>query len=233
MFLTFPAGVRPSGRARSVACRVLALGLFLTAAPALGATYNLSVPDQGSSGNFGYNYVHSSSSTNPASGTILATGAGAQSIVGTYDDVSGDIRFEINLIDAEGADSGEAGTVSGTGNLNFGVASGALVGSIDLTFSKNGAAWNVNDAASSFSVGFFNTVYGGTAPIQPNSLNIAALVMTLWGADDFANNFANPTLGIDLVFNLIETPLPAALPLFLSALAVGGMVRRRTRQQTG
>ena len=192
--------------------------------PASAAVYNILEVQNGTSSGFGHTLFHSARYL--TGGAVLANAANNQTNVGTYDDGSGAISIAFALA--------EGGSVTGTGNLDFGVAGGSKIG--DITFSFSGAPSPLG--SSSFVLSFVQKIYtGGDSPQDPNSFTSTGgneWIMALWGADNYS---ANPyhwkyysTIGADLRLKLAPVPIPAALVLFLTALSGMGFLGWRNKK---
>lgn len=188
--------------------------------PAAATVYNIVEVQNGTTNGFGYTLFHSADYL--TGGAVLANAANNQTNVGTYDDSSGAISLAFDLA--------EGGSVTGTGNLDFGVSNGSKIGDITFNFSNTAPA---PLSGGSFVLSFVKQLYtGGSNP--PNSFGPTGgneWIMALWGADNYHPYYWKyySNIGADLRLTLSPVPVPAALGLLLTALlGLGFLGWRRT-----
>ncbi|MEZ5563762.1 MAG: VPLPA-CTERM sorting domain-containing protein [Gammaproteobacteria bacterium] len=226
-------------------CMLAAAGVAVSLAAPLASAATIIATPQETGGGFLHNVFHSANANGGASGTIWAwvdldTSYGASN---DWNAATGALEIHVNIY-ADSALTSLQGTAVGTSaNLlgaNFSAPNaqnGGLLGNIVWDFDAAALAYlQSKDAAITdlLSQAFVDRNYVTSANgFQANSL--ANNSVTLWGADSAAllntntsgSNFDTATtiLGTDLVFTVV--PVPAAVWLFGSGLAVLGAVRRR------
>lgn len=214
------------------------------AAPLANAATIIATPQE-TGGGFLHNVFHSANAAGGASGTIWAwmdldTSFGASN---DWNAGTGALEIHVNVY-SNSALTSLQGTAVGT-SANFlganlsapNTQNGGLIGNIVWDFDAAALAFlQTKDAAITdlLSQAFVDRNYAtSTNGFQANSL--ANNSVTLWGADSASlnhtltsgDNFNTATtiLGTDLVFTVV--PVPAAVWLFGSGLAVLGAVRRK------
>lgn len=226
------------GFALGVTCMVASLS-----APFAHAATIIATPQE-TSGGFLHNVFHSANSNGGASGTIWAWFDLDTSFAASNDwnAATGALEIHINVY-ANSALTSFQGTAVGTSSNLFGAnfsapntQDGGLLGNIVWDFDAAALAFlQTKDAAITdlLDQAFVDRNYvTSTIGFQANSL--ANNSVTLWGADTASlnhtltsgANFDTGTtiLGTDLVFTVV--PVPAAVWLFGSGLAMLGFARR-------
>lgn len=229
---------------RSVSMRAaVGLAAALLGLPVTAATIVATPQETG--GGFLHNVFHSANASGGASGTIWAwmdldTSFGASN---DWNAATGALEIHVNVYSNSALTSFQGTAVGTSTNLlgaNFSAPNtqnGGLIGNIVWDFDAAALAYlQTKDAAITdlLSQAFVDRNYAtSTNGFQANSL--ANNSVTLWGADSASlistatsgSNFntATTVLGTDLVFTVV--PVPAAVWLFGSALAVLGAARRR------
>ena len=205
-------------------------GLMFTATAANATSYLITDVINATQNGFTSTVFHTAVSNGGTGGSIIETAKDglAANTTGTYDDVSGVINYSFDLISGK--------NVSGVGNIDFSVGADASLGKITTTFSSNVLGKTV------FEIEYFQHTYAGFANSFDNVL--PDLFLTLWGAEGTPTSGGlfdthTTTIGSDLRFALVldpnqitVVPVPAALPLFGTGLAIMGFVGWRRKRKT-
>lgn len=232
------------GSFRSI-CILAAAGMAASLAAPLASAATIIATPQETGGGFLHNVFHSANTNGGASGTIWAwmdldTSYGASN---DWNAATGALELHVNvysdsaLTSFQGTAVGTSADLLGTNFSAPNTQNGGLLGNIVWDFDAAALAYlQGKDAAITdlLSQAFVDRNYAtSTNGFQANSL--ANNSVTLWGADTAAlnhtltsgDNFNTATtiLGTDLVFTVV--PVPAAVWLFGSGLAVLGAVRRK------
>jgi len=202
-------------------------GMMFSATTANALIYNITDVINETSNGFRSTVFHTAISNGGAGGVIIeeaVTGTAS----GSYNDDTGAINYSFSL------QSGK--TVTGVGNINFNVAPDASLGTITTTFSSAVLG------STQFVIEYFKHTYAGAANSFDNVL--PGLFITLWGAEGTPSGSGffdtnTTTLGSDLRFALQEdpnqnisvVPLPAALPLYGTGLAIMGFIGWRRKRK--
>ena len=207
----------------------------ILASSAMATLWNVDEVLGGSSG-FGASLFHDASGSNAMSGAVLANISGA-GMLGTFNDVTGQFSGTFNV----NVSSGPSFSLSSS-NLIFG---GGGFGTLDNNSSMtlNFANGSLNGESSPATIGFLpGYICCGNTENDPNTFNsdgMGGAIMTLWGADGFdvdnygIGSYFNSNLGMDFRVHLTEVsavPLPASLPLMMSALVGLGYLGRRRKK---
>ena len=204
--------------------------IFVTAFIAVFATSSqaniISEVLTGVDNGFGFSGLHHATGNQSMSGSNFSSVSLDTSFTSFFhiDDHSGNDNFELHLIlDDKG---GSLLTLSGV--LDFRVAPGDLIGTLDADFSDP----NVHaDTFFKFVQGTIGA--GGSSVPHPNGVN--GDLLALWGANSTADHLPNsigfdPTtadLGIDLVVRWVDVPAPNSLALLALGLLGFGFARRK------
>jgi len=219
-------------------------GVMLSATVANATVWDIVGVLSGSSGGFGFSGFHDGTPPVMSGNGLGDITDGPIAIFGSFNDANGDFNATLT---ANGSNFTLASF--GTKVLNFGGGSGFLTGPAELNVDFLGSPITLADNVSTINT----TVLGFRAgdicctggASDPNSFNIAtdglSAIMTLWGANGFDGEDAypnNPTLGMDLRLSLNKSgnqisvvPLPAALPLYGTGLALMGFVGWRRKRK--
>ena len=180
----------------------------------------------GSDNSFSFSGIHNATGNQSMSGSNFSSVSLDTNFTSFFhiDDHSGNNNFELHLIlDDKG---GSLLTLSGV--LDFRVAAGELIGTLDADFSDS----NVHDDT------FFKFVkgtasVGGDGVPSPNGVN--GDLLALWGANSTADHLpasigfdpSTADLGIDLVVRWVDVPVPSSAALLALGLLGLGFVRRK------
>ena len=188
----------------------------------------------GCSSGFCASLFHSSSGSNPMSGTFLGdiTGVNFSSAASnSYDDATGAFDAGFTLENASGNTSARL-----TGTLSFDTTTGLMDAPSSLT-----VAFDVTPLyAGADDELLFATGYQccGSSGFDPNSFLVSGspfpvggMLMTIWGANGGVG-WSDATLGIDLRIFLVEAPppqtyVPEPATLALVILGIAGLSLRR------
>lgn len=235
-----------------------------TAPPARALTYDIvGTPVEKNAAPFLHNLFHEPNQANPTTGTIKAWFAldTDPSHDNSYDSATGALSaaFEIfrgknnpTVIGTAVATSSDL-TPAKLNDSDPDTVAGALSWDFDLTDTTHGLATYFNSAYGSSSpngivTGFYAKDYVTSASGRTaNSFQSGSdgIFITLWGADTLDSEadtgFANPRLGVDLVFELqvaqtasgtdASSPIPAPAGLSLISLGAVALLGRQRRRQ--
>ena len=236
-------------------------GLMFTATATNATVWNIVEVQSGVSGGFGFSSFHDASGASvmsgPLRGTITPAANTPPIIFGQFDDNTGFFEFVGNITGANVAINPTAATFTlknTASTLGFGGGFGALASaaSLDLDFFNGGGGLLQTET-----LGFQEGPVCCSGLFAPNSLQAASSVadlangleaiLTLWGANGFVfdsqvpkgGTYSDSTIGMDLRLGLIDSgnnttgvvPVPAALPLFGTGLAIMGFVGWRRKRK--
>jgi len=204
---------------------LLCLGVFLTPVAAQAVPVTVSVEDwKTTDGNFGFSVLHDASNGGEIDGALfLMSGSITYEVNPTgvlTGDLVGDVLSVSGIVQLNGA-----GTLELSGVLDFGVASGDLIGELDYVLTTGGGS-----TVESGTFFFFNNDYtNGTCDAN----GLCGDLYRLWGNnwDNVAAGLDPPTdrvlRGIDLGGVIAPIPEPGAGLLFGAAFFVVGWALRR------
>lgn len=224
---------------------VIAIGLIGHSGEALAVHFEIVDVVNLSGNGFTSTVFHTSSGCGGTCGSILETaveGSGGGSGIGEYNPNTGGIFFSFDL--ASGNRVSASGNVLFPGNIDN-VLLGTIRYKFDNVLTKDGDT--LFGGQKTFDINYLDHLYGSV----PNSFDSANLFMALWGssADPLTDSDGDNTgffelggLGSDLRFDLrpggggpghtTVIPLPAALPLYGTGIAVMGFIGWRRKRKT-
>lgn len=223
----------------------IALSSF-AANTASATLWNVWEVKSGSDGGFGFSSFHDAGGSSVMSGSSFGTISGAAvdrndagTALGTYNDATGFLNIFGNKLLVAGANGTTATSFTLSGSLDFGGdAVGFMESNSTLDMTLAGGTMGTPSVAAT-TLGFFgngNRVCCSSAGNDaPNSFEILSggelATLTLWGADGFniqassiGDAYNGSNIGMDLRLELGVVPLPAALPLYGTGLAVMGLL---------
>ncbi len=218
-------------------------GVMLSATVANATIWDVVAVLSGSSGGFGFSAFHDARPPVMSGSNLGAISDGTGAVFGSFNDATGEFAATLT---ANGSEFTLASF--GTKVLNFGGGSDFLQGPAELNIDFGSSSITLGDGSflTTAVLGFRGTdvcCNGGDS--DPNSFNIASngltAIMTLWGANGFDGEDAydgTSTLGMDLRLSFNRdpsqigvVPLPAALPLYGTGLALMGFVGWRRKRK--
>lgn len=221
-------------------------GFMVFATTASAVIYDIVEIQTGSSG-FGASGFHDAGGSNVMSGPSLGSiTTGTISSFGTYNDATGFFSVRLPVVPSTlgGIGAGPGFTLASTGAiLQFGTGPGTfgfLTGSAALDIVFDNPTGKLLNSILGFRPGDVCCSEDG---FNPNSLRASLgadsargidAILTLWGADGFdlgTGEYSGSSLGMDIRLGLAVVPVPAALPLFGTGLAIMSLVGWRRKRK--
>lgn len=231
----------------------MSLAAVTISSPASSMMWDIVEVQTGSSG-FGASSFHDASDDTPMTGNTLSTITGESapnyiSPLGTFDDVSGIFHAVLNFTVGGGSSTFSLDSTTTTVQMDFGGdgSFGPLLSAANLLLNLgtgNGLVTGngyIETALIGFKAGF--VCCGGTDN-DPNTFQDSGneAILTLWGADGFnfgTSTYPGSNLGMDIRLRMVlsenqntgEVPVPPALPLFGTGLALMGILGWRRKRK--